>query len=276
MTPAFAEVGDRVYVMRYPVLDVNVTLIVGDGAAAVVDTLSTTAQAEELAALARHITPHPWTIINTHHHFDHCFGNAALAGDPAARVIAHEEAARLLRERADSVRRRAYEEVLCDHPQLAEQLARTHVLAPTHTVHQRSMLDIGGRRVELHHFGRGHTAGDLIVHVPDTDVLIAGDLVEESGPPSFGESYPLEWPETLADALRLTTPRTIVVPGHGALVGQSFVRGQHDDLAALAWLIRYGHADDAPPEAVAARASFGPTAALPAVRRGYAELGNAV
>ena len=45
---AFTELADRVYLLRYPVLDVNVTLVVGDGAALVVDTLSTPAQATEL------------------------------------------------------------------------------------------------------------------------------------------------------------------------------------------------------------------------------------
>ncbi|WP_442933713.1 hypothetical protein [Micromonospora sp. CPCC 206060] len=40
----------------------------------------------------------------------------------------------------------------------------------------------------------------------------------------------------------------------------------------LAWLIRDGHADGAPAERLAARAPFGPRAALAAVRRGYAEL----
>jgi hypothetical protein len=50
------------------------------------------------------------------------------------------------------------------------------------------------------------------------------------------------------------------------------VHRQHDKLTALAWLIRDGHADGAPAEAVAAKAPFGAAAALPAVRRGYAEL----
>jgi glyoxylase-like metal-dependent hydrolase (beta-lactamase superfamily II) len=110
------------------------------------------------------------------------------------------------------------------------------------------------------------------VHVPDADVLIAGDLVEESGPPSFGDSYPLEWPQAVAELLELATPDTVIVPGHGAVVDRDFVRRQHDDLAALAWLIRDGHADGAPVEPVARRAPFGELTALRAVRRGYLEL----
>jgi len=126
--------------------------------------------------------------------------------------------------------------------------------------------------VTLTHFGRGHTSGDLVVHVPDADVVVAGDLVEESGPPDFTEAFPLEWPATLAALLRLATPETVIVPGHGSPVGQGFVTGQHEELTELEWLIRNGHADRARIDDLAARAPFGPAAALPAVKRAYAVL----
>lgn len=268
--PPFVEVARDVYVMRYPVFDVNVTLVVGDGAALLVDTLSTDAQARQLAAAARTITPHPWIIVNTHHHFDHCFGNAVLAagGRP---VWGHEEAARLLTECPDALRREWYEEWAPTRPELATELAEVRIVPPDHTVHLTATLDVGGRTVVLRHLGRGHTAGDLVLSVPDADLVVAGDLVEESGPPSFGDAYPVEWPETVAALLHLLAPGTVVVPGHGAEVDRAFVAAQHEQLAALAWLIRDGHADGARPEAIAAKAPFGPVA-LTAARRGYAEL----
>lgn len=272
MTGRFVEVGDRVHVLREPLLDVNVTLIVGVGEALVVDTLSTAGQATELAAAARAVTPGPWTVVNTHHHFDHCFGNFTLAADPPRPVYAHELAAAALRERPDELRRQAYEEMRAEQPALAAELAGTPLLAPTDTVHLETVLDVGGRRVVLRHPGRGHTAGDLVVHVPDADVLVAGDLVEQSGPPAFEESYPLQWPDAVAELLRLTTPSTAVVPGHGAVVDPEFVRAQHGKLVELAWLIRAGHTGGAPPERVAAEAPFGARPGLIAARRGYAEL----
>ncbi|SCL24359.1 MBL fold metallo-hydrolase [Micromonospora inyonensis] len=272
MTSRFVEIGTGVHVLREPLLDVNVTLVVGDGAALLVDTLSTAAQATALAAAVRAVTPHPWTLVNTHHHFDHCFGNATLAEDPPRPVYAHELTARWLRDRPDELRHLAYEEMRAEQPALAAALARTPLLAPTHTVHTETVLDVGGRRVLLRHPGRGHTAGDLVVYVPDADVLVAGDLVEQSGPPAFEESYPLQWPEAVAALLRLTTPATTIVPGHGDPVDVTFVRAQHGQLADLAWLIRAGHTGGAPPERVAAEAPFGARAALVATRRGYAEL----
>jgi len=272
----FTEVGDDVFVLRYPVLDVNVTLVLGDDAALLVDTLASPGQAAELISAVRALTDLPWIVANTHHHFDHTFGNATVAGEPPCAIWAHEAAAALLRERPEAVRREAYAEALRLAPGLAAELVTAPIVPPNRTVHHESTVDVGGRPVVLHHLGRGHTAGDLVVHVPDADVLVAGDLVEEGAPPSFDDAYPLEWPQTVAALLRLTTPSTVIVPGHGAVVGHNFVRGQHEELAALEWVIRDGHADGALAETVAAKAPFGPDAALVAVRRGYAELSGRV
>ncbi|HEX8629490.1 MAG TPA: MBL fold metallo-hydrolase [Catenuloplanes sp.] len=269
--PRFVEVADRVFVVRHPVLDVNATLVAGDGAALLVDTLSTARQAGELADAARAVTADPWIVVNTHHHFDHCFGNATLS-TPGWPVWAHEHAVLSLREQAEQMRRTYVDRWRPDDPRLADELAAVRVLLPTHTVHSEQVLDVGGRSVVLRHLGPGHTAGDLVVWVPDADVLVAGDLVEQGAPPDFADAYPLAWPEATAALLRLTGPSTVVVPGHGAVVDPAFVRAQHAELTALSWSIREGHADGAPAPAVAAGAPFGAAAALPAVLRGYAEL----
>jgi glyoxylase-like metal-dependent hydrolase (beta-lactamase superfamily II) len=268
----FVEVADRVYVAREPLLRVNVTLVCGEGAALLVDTLSTPGQAAAVAAAAREVTPHPWAVVNTHHHFDHCFGNATLAGEPPGPVWAHALAAEALRERAEPVRRAAVEEIRAELPGLAAELAEVRVLAPNRTVHTEEWIEVGGRPVLLRHPGRGHTAGDLVVRVPDADVLVAGDLVEQGAPPDFADSYPLQWPEAVADLLRSSTPETVIIPGHGDPVDLAFVQAQHAQLAELAWLIRAAHTAGAPPERVAAEAPFGARPALTAARRGYRQL----
>lgn len=278
MSVGFVEVRTDVYVLRYPVLDVNATLVVGDGEALLVDTLSTAAQARELAEAAARVTDSPWALVNTHHHFDHCFGNATLA-DPGGRgVWGHEEAAAQLRERGDRLRRRCYAQWAPTEPELAAGLAEVTILPPDRIVHQSSTLDVGGRPVVLAHLGRGHTAGDLIVHVPDADVVVAGDLVEQGAPPDFEDAYPVEWTETLAVLLRGALPTTAIVPGHGSVVDKGFVAAQHAVLTSLAWLIRDGHADGAPAETVAkaaaGRVPYPEEVVLTAVRRGYAELGG--
>jgi glyoxylase-like metal-dependent hydrolase (beta-lactamase superfamily II) len=267
----FVEVADRVHVLRYPVLDVNVTLVLGEAHALVVDTLSTTGQARELAEAVRRITRYPLILVNTHHHYDHCFGNAVLATAGTA-IWAHEATAAQLREHGPHWQRESYAEWSRRDPEFAAELAAVTIAPPNHAVRHLSTVDLGGRGVELCHHGRGHTEGDLVVRVPDADVVVAGDLVEESGPPDFTEAYPLEWPDTLAALLGKLTGQTVVVPGHGALVDAAFVGAQHADLSALDWLIRDGDQDGVDAAKVAARSPFGLAASLPAVRRGYAAL----
>jgi glyoxylase-like metal-dependent hydrolase (beta-lactamase superfamily II) len=271
--PAFVEVAPGVHVLRYPVLDVNSTLIVGDEVAVVVDTLSTEEQGRELRAGVRAVTSLPLVAVNTHHHFDHTFGNGTLGdGTPGFTVWAHEAAAAALRDHGSLWQRQWYEECLETAPDLAEAVGRTAIRAPDRYVKVESTMDIGGRTLELRHLGRGHTDGDLVVLVPDAGVLLAGDLIEEGSPPSFEDSYPIEWPETVTALLHFGADATVLIPGHGAPVTLDYARTQHSDLTRLAWLIRDGHADRADPAKVAAEAPFGVKAALVAVARGYAEL----
>jgi glyoxylase-like metal-dependent hydrolase (beta-lactamase superfamily II) len=264
----FTEVADRVHVLRHPVLDVNSTLIVGDGEALLVDTLSTAAQAGVLVAEVRRVTSAPYRVVNTHHHFDHCFGNVVAGG---TEVWAHEACAAILA--ATDERRLA--ELAAEFPHLADAILATVVRPPNHTLREEALLDIGGRTVRLAHLGRGHTEDDVVVVVPDAATVVAGDLVEESGPPGFDDSWPLDWPATtaaLCEILEELVGAATVVPGHGAPVDDAFVKAQHDDLARLAWLCRDGHADERPPEEVAAAAPFGRMVSMVAVRRAYADL----
>ncbi len=92
----------------------------------------------------------------------------------------------------------------------------------------------GGVRVEAVHLGRGHTDGDLVVVVPGSDVVFAGDLVESSGPPSYGpDSHAHEWPATLDGLIGLTTDTTVILPGHGAPLDREAIFEQRGRVAAV-------------------------------------------
>jgi glyoxylase-like metal-dependent hydrolase (beta-lactamase superfamily II) len=269
----FTEIAHDVYVLRQALFDVNATVVVGGEAVVVVDSLSTAAQAGELLDAVRTVSPLPLVVVNTHHHFDHTFGNATLASASAGTAIwAHEAAAAQLRGHPERLRREAYDECVAAQPQLADEVLAATIAAPDRLVQSAAVLDIGGRTVELRHHGRGHTEGDLVVVIPDADTVVTGDLVEHGAPPSFEDAYPLDWPETLAAMLAMADGATVFVPGHGAVVDRSFVQVQHAELTELAWLIRDGHLDGQPAEVVAAKAAFGAPRSLVAVRRGYAEL----
>jgi glyoxylase-like metal-dependent hydrolase (beta-lactamase superfamily II) len=226
--------GDGVFSKRYESLDLNIGAVVcGDGVL-VVDTRAHYGQARELLADLARITPHPvrW-VVNTHHHWDHTFGNAVLLPAP---IWGHERCAEALRLRGERMRREVKEWA----PAYAHLFDDVVITPPDRTFDRAATLTLAGRVVELQYLGRGHTDNDIVVAVPDAGVVFAGDLVEESGPPAFHDAFPLEWPDTLSELLPLVTGP--VVPGHGAVADGAFVAAQQQDLFEVARLALECHA----------------------------------
>ncbi len=237
------EIADRVFVRRYAFIDQTIGLVVGDGAALVVDSRSSPRQAAELRAEVRSLTAAPLVVVNTHHHWDHTFGNAFFRPAP---IWGHERCAAALRERGEAMRR----QIAAELPELMAELAEVAIDPPDRTFTRTAALEVGDRAVELRHLGRGHTDNDIVVLVPDAAVLFAGDLVEVGAPPSFSDAYPLDWPGTLGLLLDLVGGP--VVPGHGEVSDRTHVEGQLGDIAAVASAARRTHADGGGPEDAAA------------------------
>jgi glyoxylase-like metal-dependent hydrolase (beta-lactamase superfamily II) len=214
-------------------------------------------------------------IVNTHWHFDHTWGNAAIrrTGAPALEIWGHRVMRdELLRWSADKIGRLSDE-----RPEWKADLEAVEVVPPDNVFDDLAVVDIGDRGVRLQHFGPAHTGGDLVAFVDDARVVFAGDLVEEGAPPAYGEDcYPCDWPVCNAAILEHVAADATVVPGHGDIVDREFVATQCAELAAVAALIRELHdagieADDA---LAAGRGRWPiPEAALVhAVGRGYAAL----
>lgn len=267
----FVEVGDRVWVARSAWFDVNVAVVEGDRGLLVVDTHASEDAMREVLADLRRVSGKPvLTVVATHAHVDHVLGTAAVRDEsPDLRVIAHEDADIFAAATAAQEAART-----SDDPRDAG-LVRSRIVPADETFASVKALDLGDRYVELIHPGRGHTAGDLVVRVPDTDVLLAGDLVEESGPPAYGEDcFPLEWPGALDVLAEMLTDRTVVVPGHGDPVGRAFVQEQRGDVGVVAETI-FDLASRSVPlgDALAQQDWPFPAEALQhAVRRGYAQV----
>lgn len=234
----FLEVAPRVWVARYDWMHVNITLVGGERGLVMVDTHGSERMARTVADDVRRLGAGSLTaIVNTHEHWDHTFGNVVMLEEFGPMPIhATEQAAGRTRASADVVFERY--RGLPDHPRAAEVL-ETRVRPADRTFSSALVLDLGDRQVELIHPGRGHTGGDLVVNVPDAHVLAAGDLVEESDPPSYGEeSHPFEWPVSLDLVLSLLTDDAVVVPGHGAVVDKAFVAEQRAEIGIVAETIR--------------------------------------
>jgi cyclase len=107
---------------------------------------------------------------------------------------------------------------------LAERFLAEYALAdpgarhvwPTMEVADQVAFLRGPGRIEVRHLGWGHTHLDLVVHLPEQGILIAGDLVTWPVPRLHGASYPAAHLETLQSLVALK-PR-VIVPGHGPVL----------------------------------------------------------
>ncbi len=222
----FDQIGEGVFRRRYRSLDLNVGVVIGDDAVLIVDTRASHVEADELRSELKQLTRLPvrW-VVNTHWHWDHTFGNSRF---PGAQIIGHENCRLVLSEHAEDVTAQAREWLPSErHLEIDE----VEIVPPGTTFAHRASIDIG-REIVLAYHGLAHTNSDIVVLVPDAGVGFLGDLVEEGAPPSFGDSYPVDWPLTL----RLATQEMpdVVVPGHGDVVAPAFVRSQHEELVKVA------------------------------------------
>jgi glyoxylase-like metal-dependent hydrolase (beta-lactamase superfamily II) len=248
----FREIADGVFVRRHASLDLNCGLVVGNGACLVVDTRSSLEEAADLVAAVRRVTPHPWTVVDTHAHYDHCFGNAAFR--PATIWGSRGCAADLLAGGEAQRAARVAELLAAGDAEGAEQVRRAPLDPPDALVDDVAVLDVGGVEVVLRFLGRGHTGHDLVVEVEDGAVF-AGDLVEEGAPPAFEDAFPAEWPATLGRLHALA--RGPVVPGHGAVVDAAFVGAQREELLAVLSAVRAGRLDRGPYDEATMRIAAG-------------------
>jgi len=274
---AWVEVSDGVFQRRYNPLDISICVVRGDDGLLLVDTRSGPRQADEIRNDVAELGELPvrW-VVNTHAHFDHTFGNQRFGPESDLNLPIYGH--RLVPAHFDRYERPCLGSWVTTEEEPVADWRDVVLTAPTDLVDSQVVLDIGGRRVELIHLGRGHTDNDLLIHLPDAHTWLVGDVVEESGPPAFGpDSFPLDWPDTTATLLARLTEDDIVVPGHGRAVSRSFVQDQHAILVTVACLIRELHAAEVPEDqAPATGGDRWPLPAQlirPAVAEGYRQLG---
>jgi glyoxylase-like metal-dependent hydrolase (beta-lactamase superfamily II) len=202
--------------------------------------------------------------IDTHYHLDHSFGNAAYA-DQSIPILAHERTAQLMKERyaalqgadrsslmaplqrrlasaidpADKKRREADLEF---YRWMYDAIDAAKVVPPSELLRTEDFpkrIDLGGLTAMLE-FLPGHSPTDLIVRVPERDVVFTGDLLFNRAYPVNIDADMVAWRKVL-DLFAGYNRRTQFVPGHAAICGLETVREQQalfDHLHAHAERIR--------------------------------------
>jgi cyclase len=217
----------------------NSSIIVNDDDVIVVDDHVSPAAAWVLLEEIKEFTNKPIrTVINTHFHFDHAHGNQIF--DPTVQIIGHEFTRRMLM--SNSIGMPLYQNYLTGMPmqiddlkkriaaesnaaakaklqtqlQVTENnLASQKELKPTPpnvTLTTQMSLFRGKREIQIRFLGRGHTAGDVVVYLPNEKVVMTGDFLT-AGLSNMSDSFPNEWADSL-EALKKIDFDT-VLPGHG-------------------------------------------------------------
>ncbi|GAA1695254.1 MBL fold metallo-hydrolase [Fodinicola feengrottensis] len=244
--PEMQKIGDGVYAYVQPdggwMLNNTGVVVAEDGGHVLVDTTSTEARNRALlAAVDRLHSGPPQALVNTHHHGDHTFGNWLMPAETP--IMGH------LLCREDLV----HSGLIAAQVLTGPDYGHIELRPPTVTFADTLTLHLADRQLDLRHVGPAHTRGDVVVWLPDSRVLFAGDVVFNGGQPLLLEGSLAGYSPALA-AIRALEPE-VLVPGHGPVCRGDDIPRVLDDLTAYASFVdalaRDGHAAGRPPLEVA-------------------------
>jgi glyoxylase-like metal-dependent hydrolase (beta-lactamase superfamily II) len=261
-------VADGIYAAiaapRYKV-NCNAAVILTNDGVVVVDSHSKPSAALALYREVQSITKQPIKrVINTHFHWDHWQGNQVYKeAYPGLEIIASErtlenltrpnagnggipnietqrgmlpkEIEKLGNELAsatDPAQKLRLESNLLQTQTYFEELKNIQPALPTRTFDKTVSLVVGDREIQILLLGRGHTDGDVFIHLPKEKVVATGDALID-WMPFMNDGFPEDWVRTL-DALE-KFEFTQIIPGHGGVMPReqlAFFRGYLTELIA--------------------------------------------
>ena len=213
---SFTEIGEGLYAFTAEG-DPNSGVIIGDDSVMVIEAQATPRLAQKVIDCIREVTDKPIThLALTHYHAVRLLGASAFG---AQQVIMSDMARAMVVERGQE----DWDSEFGRFPRLFQGHESIPGLTwPTSTFSESMTVYLGNRQVNLMHLGRAHTAGDIVIHVPDQNVMFTGDIVEYHSACYCGDGHFSDWGDTL-DAIKWFGVDAIA-PGRGdALVGSEMV-----------------------------------------------------
>ena len=204
------KLKDDLFVIHNDYVPGNTTVMVTNEGLILVDDKFEIDHATILAELKKISSQPVKYVINTHHHGDHSGGNPKLQA-LGAQVVTSWQARQNMVE--------------------GKQPGLSNI-----TIENKASLYLGGKRVDLFYFGRGHTNGDIVALFPAQRVLASGDLFTIGDTTPELVDYPgggsaKQWPQTIEGVLSLDFDQ--VVPGHGTVGTKADMRKFHDTAVRL-------------------------------------------
>ncbi len=203
----------------------NAGIIIGKEGIVVVDTLISSKEAQRFISDIRAVSNKPIRyVVNTHEHLDHSLGNADFIGIGAT-VVSHANCKKNAEAAASTILQKANKYGLSD-----EMLQGTRVAEATLTFTDKMEIDLGDRKVELIFEGPSHTDGSILVYVPDTRTLFAGDILFNNFHPNMMDADVKGWINVLDYIAAMDA--VSIVPGHGPLSAKKDVQDMKQYLMA--------------------------------------------
>ena len=218
---SFTEIGEGLYAFTAEG-DPNSGVIIGDDSVMVVEAQATPRLAQKVIDCIRTVTDKPIShVVLTHYHAVRVLGASAFE---AGQVIMSEMARNMVVERGQE----DWDSEFQRFPRLFQGHESIPGLTwPTTTFNGKMSVWLGKRRVDMMQLGRAHTAGDIVIHVPDENVMFTGDIVEAHSACYCGDGHFSDWGQTL-EAVR-AFDLAAIAPGRGdALIGAKAVNDALD------------------------------------------------
>ncbi|MEQ9243631.1 MBL fold metallo-hydrolase [Roseovarius indicus] len=215
-TISFTEVGRGLWAFTAEG-DPNSGVIIGDESVMIVEAQATPRLANKVIEKVREVTDKPIThLVMTHYHAVRVLGASAYE---APQVIMSDVTRSMVAERGQE----DWDSEFQRFPRLFEGHESIPGLTwPTTTFSDTMTVYLGNRRVDLMHLGRAHTAGDIVIHVPDENVMFTGDIVEYHSACYCGDGHFGDWGDTLDEIKWFDVDA--IAPGRGdALMGREMV-----------------------------------------------------
>jgi glyoxylase-like metal-dependent hydrolase (beta-lactamase superfamily II) len=251
----------------------NSGIVVGEGEVLVIDTQNDMRRAGDLRAAVEKVAGGlpVRTVVNTHGDSDHWSGNILFDG---AQIISSDAALHQMQN------------ILLDPSELEERSKEDTEFArwvrwrmqefdyegwrpvyPTDTFSGTLSMTAAGEQVELIEVGPAHTAGDTIVHLPSRGLVFSADII-------FAESTPIVWTGPISRCIAacdliLDLEPSVVVPGHGKVVGPEGVRTARDYFVFVEQYANEQAAAGRTPEEAYEAIKLGPYASWPHASRVY-------
>lgn len=230
-----------------PIPSGNVVAVIGEEAVLVVDSGRFPTLARRMVADIKKRTDKPVRyLVHTHWHLDHIVGDAAfreaypgivfVSTEHTRRKIAEKQVpyvrdiAKIDAEYAGGLRqyleggkrrdgspipenvRKYLARQVADIGLETAEVSGVQLVVPNLVFEKELTVHLGKRAARIAFLGKGNTAGDAVVIVPEAGVVVTGDLLVAPTPYGYG-CHPAEWIETLEALSALDA--SAIVPGHG-------------------------------------------------------------